>query len=93
MHAASPLQARAGSVFLMALLNAIFLLRCWIKTKKKNSGKFVSRWVVGGLDLHALTAYLHLVKVAALGDRDGGVVRETGRPGMSVLVHSRSVPR
>ena len=58
------------------------------------SGKFVSRWIVGGLDLHALTAYLHLsVKVAALGDRDGGVVRETGRPGMSVLVHSRSVPR
>ena len=53
----------------------------------------MSRWVVGGLDLHALTAYLHLVKVAALGDRDGGVVRETGRPGRSVLVHSRSVPR
>ena len=53
----------------------------------------MSRWIVGGLDLHALTAYLHLsVKVAALGDRDG-VVRETGRPGMSVLVHSRSVPR
>ena len=54
----------------------------------------MSRWIVGGLDLHALTAYLHLsAKVAALGDRDGGVVRERGRPGVSVLVHSRSVPR
>lgn len=54
----------------------------------------MSRWIVGGLDLHVLTAYLHLsAKVAALGDRDGGVVRERGRPGVSVLVHSRSVPR
>lgn len=41
----------------------------------KNSGKFVSRWIVGGLDFQALTAYLHFsVKVVALGECDEGVL-------------------
>lgn len=54
----------------------------------------MSGWIVDGVDLQALTAYLHLsVKVAALGDPDGGVVREPGLPGMNGLVSSRSVLR
>ena len=56
--------------------------------------KTEGNWIVDGVDLQALTAYLQLsVKVAALGDRYWGVVREAGRPGVSVLVRSRSVPR
>ena len=54
----------------------------------------MSGWIVDGLDLQALAAYLHLsVKVVALGDPDGGAVREPGLPGMHGLVRSRSVPR
>ena len=40
----------------------------------KNAGKFVSRWVVDGLDFQALTAYLHFSVKEALGEYDGGVL-------------------
>lgn len=47
----------------------------------KNSVKFVSRWIVDGLDYEALTAYLHfIVKVMALGEYDfGKSVREKSK--------------
>lgn len=84
----STLQTGAGSVFVLVLLSAIFLLWCWIL----KTVKFVSRCIVDVWACQALTGHLHfMVKVLGLGGSKGRVLRIWGNvEGCSRFVWSSS---